>query len=186
MNNCCKPRLSKRYSFSNENRFSFQDICNSIHSLPKVRRHSNDANKNHTRNQTNAYFLGVNNQNLNGDLPNGRSNTMTPRMRRRNTKILKLSGGRRVRLRKVYFFWLCPNLECFEWFFDILSEIETGKPDLVDINVYLTRGWKLGKTTFFLSIYLSIYLYLYIYLSANLNFTYICICSICPKPLTRF
>ena len=75
------------------------------------------------------------------------SRRVSRKMVRRNTTVLKLTGGRTLRLKKVHLFWLCPNMECFEWFFDLLSEIETKKNGkLIETHIYLTRGWKRGNT----------------------------------------
>nr|CAB3235208.1 predicted NADPH oxidase 2 [Phallusia mammillata] len=49
-------------------------------------------------------------------------------------------------LKKVYFFWICPETHAFEWFGDMLSHLEQqlseiGRQDLIEYNIYLTRGW---------------------------------------------
>ena len=54
---------------------------------------------------------------------------------------------------QVHLFWLCPSMECFEWFFDILHELEMEKRGLIDIHIYLTRGWKKGKITDLLCVF---------------------------------
>ncbi|CAH1800225.1 unnamed protein product [Owenia fusiformis] len=51
-----------------------------------------------------------------------------------------------TKLRKVHFFWICPDTNAFEWFSDLLHQLETqmaeqGKRDFLDANIYLTRGW---------------------------------------------
>lgn len=51
-----------------------------------------------------------------------------------------------LRLKKVYFFWICPDTHAFEWFGDMLKHlenqlVETGQQDLIEYNIYLTRGW---------------------------------------------
>ncbi|RVE75166.1 hypothetical protein OJAV_G00014260 [Oryzias javanicus] len=48
--------------------------------------------------------------------------------------------------KKIYFYWLCPETEAFEWFADLLQSLErqmTEKdmPDFLSYNIYLTR-WK--------------------------------------------
>ncbi|XP_071820031.1 NADPH oxidase 2-like isoform X2 [Apostichopus japonicus] len=50
------------------------------------------------------------------------------------------------KLRKVYFFWICPDTNAFEWFTELLESIENhfveqGKADFLKYNIYLTRGW---------------------------------------------
>jgi len=49
-------------------------------------------------------------------------------------------------LKKVYFFWICPEISAFEWFGDMLSHLESqlaeiGRSDLIEYHIYLTRGW---------------------------------------------
>ena len=46
----------------------------------------------------------------------------------------------------VYFFWVCPQPQSFEWFATLLKTIEKslqdeGCPDLIRYEIYLTRGW---------------------------------------------
>jgi predicted ferric reductase len=44
------------------------------------------------------------------------------------------------KLRKVYFIWLAPNTNQFEWFQDLLKNVENVLPsNLCDIRIYLTR-----------------------------------------------
>nr|XP_039256195.1 cytochrome b-245 heavy chain-like isoform X1 [Styela clava] len=55
-----------------------------------------------------------------------------------------------MRLRKVYFFWVCPDTHAFEWFGDMLMHLEnqlaeSGCRDLIEYNIYLTRGWTAGQ-----------------------------------------
>lgn len=50
------------------------------------------------------------------------------------------------RLKQVYFFWVCPQPQSFEWFATLLKAIEKslqdeGCPDLIKYEIYLTRGW---------------------------------------------
>jgi len=54
-----------------------------------------------------------------------------------------------LRIKKVYFYWICPDTNAFEWFADLLQSleqqmIERGKNDFLDYNIYLTRGWGKG------------------------------------------
>ena len=51
-----------------------------------------------------------------------------------------------MKLQKVYFFWICPDMNSFEWFQVLLKDLErllrgAGKQDLLDYNIYLSRGW---------------------------------------------
>jgi len=55
-------------------------------------------------------------------------------------------------LKKVYFFWICPEIHAFEWFGDMLSHLEQqlserGQKDLIEYNIYLTRGWDAKQVT---------------------------------------
>uniref|UniRef100_H2Y444 FAD-binding FR-type domain-containing protein n=1 Tax=Ciona savignyi TaxID=51511 RepID=H2Y444_CIOSA len=58
-------------------------------------------------------------------------------------------------LKKVYFFWICPETHAFEWFGDLLAYLERqlaeiGRQDLIEYHIYLTRGWdhKQAKTIY--------------------------------------
>ena len=47
---------------------------------------------------------------------------------------------------QIYFYWLCPETQAFEWFADLLQTLErqmTDKDmaDFLSYNIYLTR-WK--------------------------------------------
>lgn len=49
-------------------------------------------------------------------------------------------------VKKVYFFWICPDTNAFEWFTDLLQYleermVETGNGEFLEYNIYLTRGW---------------------------------------------
>lgn len=51
-----------------------------------------------------------------------------------------------LKLKKVYFFWICPDTNAFEWFSEMLDAIEKhmteqGRADFLQYNIYLTRGW---------------------------------------------
>ncbi|XP_071956968.1 NADPH oxidase 2-like [Antedon mediterranea] len=55
-------------------------------------------------------------------------------------------GDKDLKLRKVYFFWICPDTNAFEWFSELLSRFENdvselGLSDFLNYNIYLTRGW---------------------------------------------
>ncbi|XP_033991248.1 cytochrome b-245 heavy chain [Trematomus bernacchii] len=48
--------------------------------------------------------------------------------------------------KKIYFYWLCPETQAFEWFADLLQSLEAqmtekGVTDFLSYNIYLTR-WK--------------------------------------------
>lgn len=50
------------------------------------------------------------------------------------------------KVKKVYFYWICPETSAFEWFADLLQSLETqmiemGLSDFLEYNIYLTRGW---------------------------------------------
>ncbi|XP_015752419.1 PREDICTED: cytochrome b-245 heavy chain-like [Acropora digitifera] len=50
-----------------------------------------------------------------------------------------------LKIKKVYFFWICRDTNAFEWFTDLLRHLEIQmtqmkKPDFVECNIYLT-GW---------------------------------------------
>ncbi|XP_062511331.1 uncharacterized protein LOC134187231 [Corticium candelabrum] len=52
----------------------------------------------------------------------------------------------RMMLKKIYFFWICPETEAFEWFQSLLSSLEeqmlaSRDSDFIEYNIYLTRGW---------------------------------------------
>lgn len=58
-------------------------------------------------------------------------------------------------VKKVYFFWICPDTNAFEWFTDLLQYLEdrmvaTGNADFLEYNIYLTRGWgpNMARTIF--------------------------------------
>lgn len=54
---------------------------------------------------------------------------------------------------QIYFYWLCPETEAFEWFADLLQSLEgqmaeKSMTDFLSYNIYLTR-WKeteVGRT----------------------------------------
>ena len=61
----------------------------------------------------------------------------------RNSDIYQCETRKKlVVLKKVYFFWVCPQMEAFEWFHDMLEDLE----DLdfsknITSHVFLTKGW---------------------------------------------
>ena len=51
-----------------------------------------------------------------------------------------------AKVKKIYFYWVCPDTNAFEWFADLLLSLENqmcekGQADLLEYNIYLTRGW---------------------------------------------
>lgn len=48
-----------------------------------------------------------------------------------------------MKLRKCYFFWICRDIEAFEWFHDLLRALEAEDIDhFLEINIFLTGGLK--------------------------------------------
>jgi len=65
--------------------------------------------------------------------------------------------GIKMKFKKVYFIWICPDMYAFEWFTELIKNLEKqlaqlNEKDLVDIGIYLSRGWdlKLAKVIGFL------------------------------------
>ncbi|KAK3608414.1 hypothetical protein CHS0354_035417 [Potamilus streckersoni] len=51
-----------------------------------------------------------------------------------------------MELKKVYFYWICPDLNSFEWLHNLLREYDTkmaesGKTNFLSYFIYLTQGW---------------------------------------------
>lgn len=51
-----------------------------------------------------------------------------------------------MKLRKVYFYWVCPDTNSFEWINDLLKNFdqqmaEEGLGEFLNYYIYLTRGW---------------------------------------------
>ncbi|XP_072046498.1 NADPH oxidase 3-like [Amphiura filiformis] len=51
-----------------------------------------------------------------------------------------------LKLQKVYFFWVCSDFGAFEWFQEMLAQVENdltaiGKADFLEYHIYLSRGW---------------------------------------------
>ena len=58
----------------------------------------------------------------------------------------KSDKNKEKRLKKVYFYWICPSMESFEWFKDLIQSVdqdmnECGLGDSIEYNLHLTRGW---------------------------------------------
>jgi predicted ferric reductase len=59
-------------------------------------------------------------------------------------------NGLSITLRKVYFFWICPSIDTFEWFGKLLKNLEIemsnkNQIDLLEYKIYLTKGWSLKE-----------------------------------------
>lgn len=57
-----------------------------------------------------------------------------------------IQNNQKVFTKKIYFYWLCPETQAFEWFADLLQSLEgqmteRGLTDFLSYNIYLTR-WK--------------------------------------------
>ncbi len=55
-----------------------------------------------------------------------------------------------IKLKKIYFFWICASIDTFEWFGHLLYDLEQKmkrKADmtLLEYRLYLTRGWTLKE-----------------------------------------
>ncbi|GCB77943.1 hypothetical protein scyTo_0016768 [Scyliorhinus torazame] len=58
-----------------------------------------------------------------------------------------------LKLKKIYFYWLCRETSAFEWFADLLQSLESqmlerGNSDFLSYNIYLT-GWDENQATHF-------------------------------------
>ncbi|XP_078088682.1 NADPH oxidase 2-like [Mustelus asterias] len=58
-----------------------------------------------------------------------------------------------LKLKKIYFYWLCRETSAFEWFADLLQSLELqmlerGNSDFLSYNIYLT-GWDENQATHF-------------------------------------
>ena len=67
----------------------------------------------------------------------------------------------RILLKKVHFVWICPEMKAFEWFTDLLRQVEIqlesiGERSLLSIQIYLSRGWDTSvakvRASFFIKI----------------------------------
>ncbi|KAJ3584133.1 hypothetical protein NHX12_014629, partial [Muraenolepis orangiensis] len=59
--------------------------------------------------------------------------------------------------KKIYFYWLCPETQAFEWFADLLQSLEgqmteKGISDFLSYNIYLTR-WKENEVCLFVCLF---------------------------------
>jgi NADPH oxidase len=62
-------------------------------------------------------------------------------------KHIRSSQSSHVRLRRVYFYWICNTTSCYEWFAEMLQQLEGDLRDRVNFltyNIYLTQ-WSIGQ-----------------------------------------
>lgn len=64
----------------------------------------------------------------------------------KNIRYQCLHSTEEMKLRKVYFYWICPDTNSFEWMQELLQEFDTqmaeqGNTNFLRYNIYLTRGW---------------------------------------------
>lgn len=57
-----------------------------------------------------------------------------------------------IKLKKIYFFWICPNIDTFEWFGQLLYDLEKkmkrktdNSEQLLEYKIYLTKGWSMKE-----------------------------------------
>lgn len=55
-----------------------------------------------------------------------------------------------MKLKKIYFFWICASIDTFEWFGHLLYDLEhkmkrKTEKSLLEYKIYLTRGWSLKE-----------------------------------------
>lgn len=56
-----------------------------------------------------------------------------------NINNVKLPSQLKVKIKKIYFYWICKNMTDFEWFYQLLLSLESKKiNDLLDINIHFT------------------------------------------------
>ncbi|UJR14488.1 hypothetical protein I4U23_001484 [Adineta vaga] len=62
-------------------------------------------------------------------------------------KHIRSSQSSHARLRRVYFYWICNTTSCYEWFAEMLQELERDLRDrrnFLTYNIYLTQ-WSMGQ-----------------------------------------
>jgi NADPH oxidase len=62
-------------------------------------------------------------------------------------KHIRSCESNQVRLRRVYFYWMCNTTSCYEWFAEMLQQLERDLRDrgnLLTYNIYLTQ-WSMGQ-----------------------------------------
>ena len=62
-------------------------------------------------------------------------------------KHIRSSQAEHIRLRRVYFYWICNTTSCYEWFAEMLQQLEHDLHDRVHFltyNIYLTQ-WSMTE-----------------------------------------
>lgn len=62
-------------------------------------------------------------------------------------KHIRSCQANQVRLRRVYFYWMCNTTSCYEWFAEMLQQLERDLRDrenLLTYHIYLTQ-WSIGQ-----------------------------------------
>ncbi|CAF3310182.1 unnamed protein product [Rotaria socialis] len=62
-------------------------------------------------------------------------------------KHIRSSQSNDVRLRRVYFYWICNTTSCYEWFAEMLQQIEhdfRDRPNFLTYHIYLTK-WSMRE-----------------------------------------
>jgi NADPH oxidase len=62
-------------------------------------------------------------------------------------KHIRSSQANNLRLRRVYFYWICNTTSCYEWFAQMLQELERelrDRPNFLTYNIYLTQ-WSMTQ-----------------------------------------
>ncbi len=62
-------------------------------------------------------------------------------------KHIRSCQSNQVRLRRVYFYWICNTTSCYEWFAEMLQQLERDLRDrrnFLTYNIYLTQ-WSIGQ-----------------------------------------
>ena len=62
-------------------------------------------------------------------------------------KHIRSSQSSTTRLRRVYFYWICNTTSCYEWFAEMLQQLERDLRDrnhFLTYHIYLTQ-WSLGQ-----------------------------------------
>lgn len=76
-----------------------------------------------------------------------------------NTSTNRYSG---VSYKKIYFIWICPSHRNYEWFIDVLRDVETKDvTNLLEMHIYITQFFHKFdlRTTMLVSITIYIYIY---------------------------
>lgn len=61
-----------------------------------------------------------------------------------------ISKDGNIEFKKIYFFWICPSIDTFEWFGHLLQDLEqkikrTTDDNILEYKLYLTKGWSLKE-----------------------------------------